>query len=195
MDQIDKLLPTLISTCHALQSKWAKSEMKGATERAVKLMREMPDYGVAPDECSYNSVLHAMTKESDPKWVKRAEEMFEEMKEKVSVSQITYHVMMNIYGKSKDKDGARKAEELLRRMVQEKDIFPSDISYNICIDAYARRGDHGNAVRLLEEMISLSDKGNEECRPTIHSFASVVIFMSSPSLLILPIRYSLYTLD
>jgi len=152
---------------------WAKSETKGAAERALKLMREMPDYGVAPDECSYNSVLHAMTKETNPKWVVIAEDMFQEMKEKVSISDITYHVMMNIYCKSSDSDGARKAEELLRNMEKEK-LHPSQISYNICIDACARRGDHRKAESLLQEMLSLSDKGNAKCRPTIHSFASVV---------------------
>ncbi|KAL7537018.1 hypothetical protein ACHAXR_007541, partial [Thalassiosira sp. AJA248-18] len=152
---------------------WAKSEMKGSTERALKLMKEMPQYNVDPDECSYNSVLHAMTKESDPKWVARAEDMFQEMKQKVSTSQITYHVMMNIYGKSSDRDGSTKAVELLRTMENEN-LSPSDISYNICIDAYARRGDHRKAESLLDEMISLTDQGKAGCRPTIHSFASVV---------------------
>lgn len=114
-----------------------------------------------------------MTKERDPSWVRHAEEMFQEMKEKVSISQISYHVMMNIYCKSSDREGARKAEELLWSMAKER-FSPSDISYNICIDAYARRGDPKRAEMLLEEMISLYDSGKKECRPTIHGFASVV---------------------
>eukprot|EP00584_Thalassiosira_punctigera_P016355 CAMPEP_0172576154 /NCGR_PEP_ID=MMETSP1067-20121228/137578_1 /TAXON_ID=265564 ORGANISM="Thalassiosira punctigera, Strain Tpunct2005C2" /NCGR_SAMPLE_ID=MMETSP1067 /ASSEMBLY_ACC=CAM_ASM_000444 /LENGTH=1179 /DNA_ID=CAMNT_0013368817 /DNA_START=1300 /DNA_END=4836 /DNA_ORIENTATION=- len=171
-DRLD--VPLVAQTFNIVLDCWAKSETKGATERALRLMREMPDHGVTPDECSYNSVLHSMTKESDSKWVGRAEEMFKEMKGKnVSTSEITYHVMMNIYGKSRDGEGARKAEELLRSMVDEK-LCPNDISYNICIDACARRGDHKMAERLLEEMISLSDQGKSKCRPTIHSFASVV---------------------
>ena len=133
-----------------------------------------PQPTLAPlDEISYNSALHAMTKESDPKWVHRAEDMFDEMKQTVTISQITYHVLMNIYGKCAGEEGARKAEELLRSM--EKDGFSaSDISYNICIDAYARRGNYQKAEGLLEEMISLSQRGRTECRPSIHSFASVV---------------------
>jgi len=99
-----------------------------------------------------------------------AEDMFQEMRGKVSISEITYHVMMNIYGKSNDSDGARKAEQLLRSMEKEK-LNPNNISYNICIDACARRGDHRKAESLLEEMISLSDP---QCQPSIHSFASVV---------------------
>lgn len=134
---------------------------------------------IISDEFSYNTALHAMTKEGDPKWVRCAEDMFHEMKDKnVPISQITYHVLMNIYSKSKDPDGARKAEELLRRMEKE-DFSLNDFSYNICIDGYARRGDHRRAESLLEEMISLTEKGNINCQPTIHSFASVVRFPSA----------------
>lgn len=134
---------------------------------------------IIPDEVSYNSALHAMTKEGDTKWVRCAEDMFQEMKDKnIPISQITYHVLMNIYSKSKDPDGARKAEELLRRMEKE-DFSLNDFSYNICIDGYARRGDHRRSESLLEEMISLTERGNLTCQPTIHSFASVVRFLSA----------------
>ena len=70
-------------------------------------------YHPAPsDEVSYNSVLHAMTKESDPKWVARAERLFQEMKDKkVPVNEITYHVLMNIFSKSGDnRDGGAKVD-------------------------------------------------------------------------------------
>ena len=98
---------------------------------------------------------------------------------KISISEITYHVMMNVYGRRGNIDGAIRAEELLRSMEKEG-LSPNSISYNILIDAYARcgvRGESGNkAESLLQEMISLSNHGKEECRPTIHSFASVVSF-------------------
>lgn len=170
---------------------------------ALQLLREMQGYGVRAGEClhflrdpftsqtrtftlfatlitwnldeiSYNSVLHAMTKDSDPKWLVVAEDMLQEMKEnRIPISRITYHVLMNIYGKSGDKNGAKKAEELLRGM-EEESLSACDISYNICIDAYARRGDNMKAESLLEEMISLSNAGRVECQPSIHSFGSVV---------------------
>ena len=111
---------------------------------------------IISDSISYNSVLNALTKEGDPKWVSLAEDIFQEMKDKqVPISQITYHVLMNIYGKSKNPDGARKVEELLRTMKSSGEFSPDDITYNICIDAYARRGDHKRAESLLEEMIML----------------------------------------
>jgi pentatricopeptide repeat protein len=114
-----------------------------------------------------------MSKESD-QWLTYAEDILQEMKDKkVVISQVTYHGMMNIHAKSSSRDGAKNAEEFLRGMEAEG-LSPNDMSYNICIDAYARRGDHRNARSLLEEMLSLSDRGNVECRPSIHSFASVV---------------------
>ena len=51
-----------------------------ASERALKLLREVPN----PDECSYNSVLNAMTmtkQTGTEKMVTSAEALFEEMKE------------------------------------------------------------------------------------------------------------------
>ena len=53
-------------------------------------------------------------------------------------------------------------------------MCPNSTSYNICIDAYARRGDHQKAESILEEMILLSNQGEVGCQPSIHSFASVV---------------------
>jgi pentatricopeptide repeat protein len=116
-----------------------------------------------------------MSKESD-QWVSYVEDILHEMKDKkVLVSQVTYHGMMNVFAKSSSRDGAKKAEEFLRGMAAEG-LSLSEMSYNICIDAYARRGDHRKAQSLVEEMLSLSDRGNIECRPSIHSFASVVRF-------------------
>lgn len=145
-----------------------------ASERALKLLREVPN----PDECSYNSVLHAMTKQTTgTEMVTSAEALFEEMKgleekNQLSISEITFHVMMNVYGKSRHANGAARAEKLLRSM-QADGLSLNATSYNICIDAYARRGDSEKAKKLLDEMVTMSEV-HAECRPTIHSFAAVV---------------------
>ena len=147
-----------------------------ASERALKLLREVPN----PDECSYNSVLNAMTmtkQTGTEKMVTSAEALFEEMKELrdkklLTISEITFHVMMNVYVKSRDSNGAARAEELLRSM-QADGLSLNATSYNICIDGYARRGDSEKAKSLLDEMIAVSE-ARTECRPTIHSFAAVV---------------------
>ena len=116
-----------------------------------------------------------MSKESDPWWSTQADNIIREMREKnIPVSIITYNVLMTVRGRSMAKDGAARAEELLRNMENEG-LSRNEISYNICIDAYARRGNHVEAERLLKEMLSLyEDEGDLSCRPSIHSFASVV---------------------
>ena len=157
-----------------ITQQWAKSMNPSASERALKLLREVPN----PDECSYNSVLHAMTKQTTgTEMVTSAEALFEEMKglkekKHLSISEITFHVMMNVYGKSRNVDGATRAEALLRSM-QSDGLSLNATSYNICIDAYARRGDSKKAKSLLDELIAISEV-HTECRPTIHSFAAVV---------------------
>ena len=37
-----------------------------------------------------------------------------------------------------------------------------------------RRGDIVKTESLIDEMIQLAERGRDECRPTIHSFASLV---------------------
>ena len=132
----------MAQTFNIVLDSWAKSERIDAAERALALMAQMPELGVTPDECSYNSVLHSMSKQEDPVWIKRAQELFNELKGlkeagKLTISALTYNVMINNLGKSRDKDGARKAEDLLRTMENEG-VLPGLISYNSCIDAYAR---------------------------------------------------------
>lgn len=118
-----------------------------------------------------------MSKESDPWWSTQADNIIREMREKkIPLSIITYNVLMSVRGRSMAKDGAARAEELLRNMENEG-FSRNEISYNICIDAYARRGNHVKAESLLSEMLSIyEDEGDLSCRPSIHSFASVVSF-------------------
>ena len=132
----------MAQTYNLVLDSWAKSHRRDAAERALRLMREMPAAGVSPDECSYNSVLHAMSKQTDLIWVTKAEELFAELQAfsnsgQMTISDMTYSVMMNVYGKSIDRDGPQKAVRILRDM-KEKGVQPTVISYNSCIDAFAR---------------------------------------------------------
>jgi len=176
----------IVQTYNIVLDCWAKSRRKGAAEKALNILRVMPSVGTPPDDCSYNSVLDAiaseMSRDADPSWIERAEELFEEMKRlrsagKLTIKNITFHIIMNLYAKSSRIDGARKAEDLLRGM-ESDGVCVSDMTYNICIDACARRAFHrGNskkAEHFLEEMISLSEKGNLHCSPKNHSFSSVI---------------------
>jgi pentatricopeptide repeat protein len=173
-------------TINLVLDSWAKSARKDAGDRALKLMRDMSKFGVTADECSYNSVLNAMSKQGDAQSIKEALTVFRELQElsrngHLTISDLTYNVMINVYGKSNDKDGARHAENLLRTM-ENDGIQPTIISYNSCIDAYARRGDVAKAESLIDEMVTLSEQGREDFRPTIHSYAALInAVANSPS--------------
>ncbi|KAL7549589.1 hypothetical protein ACHAWF_012854 [Thalassiosira exigua] len=86
------------ATFNIILDAWSKSKMKGASLRALTLMRKMPDFGAIPDEVTYNTVLMAMTNEGDRKSTGRAEELFQELKEKMAISKISYHVVRHIIG-------------------------------------------------------------------------------------------------
>lgn len=102
----------------------------------------MPAAGILQDGCSYNTVLNALSRQGNANSVKKAEEIFQEFLSlarngDLAMSDMDYNVMINVYGKSDDAGGAEKAEGLLRSM-EENGIEPTIISYNSCIDAYAR---------------------------------------------------------
>jgi pentatricopeptide repeat protein len=132
----------MAQTYNLVLDSWAKSDRKDAADRALRLMREMHNAGISPDDCSYNSVLNAMAKHKDSESLTKAEALFEEMRDceqsgTLTISEMTYNVMMNVYGKSSHKDGAKKAKGLLSVM-ESNGIQPTNVSYNSCIDAFAR---------------------------------------------------------
>lgn len=85
----------MAQTYNLVLDSWAKSHRHDAADHALNLMRNMPKAGITPDECSYNSVLNAISKQEDLKWVKKAEELFQELLElnrsgKLTISDMTY---------------------------------------------------------------------------------------------------------
>ena len=85
----------MAQTYNLVLDSWAKSQRRDAADRALNLMRNMPKAGVTPDECSYNSVLNAISKQEDVMWLKRAEELFQEILElnrsgNLTISDMTY---------------------------------------------------------------------------------------------------------
>lgn len=119
---------------------WAKSAREDAGDRALRLMRDMPNFGVTADECSYNSVLNAMSKQGDAQSIEKALTIFRELQTlsssgengRLTISDLSYNVMITVYGRSDDKDGARHAESLLRSM-EDNGVQPTIITYNSCI--------------------------------------------------------------
>jgi pentatricopeptide repeat protein len=129
---------------------------------------------IAPDQISYNILLKAMVNDADPKSIKKAQELLLAMEGFSEPSEVSHlassikpNIMSyNIFMRGLAAQNPDEAEEFLRSMITRYRVGlslvrPGNITFNICIDAYGKRGNIGKAENLLNEMIALSKEWNE----------------------------------
>ena len=103
-------------------------------------------------------------------------------------SEVTIGTVLKAWSKSGSIQGAHKAEELLRRIIelrkeeQWKYLNVNTIHYTTVLNAYANAGEPEHAQRLLREMFEESlVHGNSEVQPNIRSFNAVLSAWSKTS--------------
>ena len=101
---------------------------------------------------------------------------------------VTVGTVLKGLSKSGSRQGAAKAEGLLRRIIelqnteQFKDLEVNTIHYTTVLKAYANAGDPESAQRLLMEMLREAVmNGKEQVRPNIRSFNAVLSAWSKSS--------------
>lgn len=180
-------------------SAWAKSGARGAPERAEAILRKMDELSkvddfVAPDNISFNTVLHAWAR-SNSKWAaKRAESILRHMDKlheagtsNIQPDTVTYSTCINAWARAaayhtfNERDGispARNAEAILHRM---EDVYqtganprakPNLLVYNTVLNAWSKSGEHGAAKRACNILESMEKDNN--IQPDVYSFTSVI---------------------
>jgi len=85
-----------------------------------------------------------------------------------------YNAVMSAWANCGEEGNAERAEALLMRM-ERRDVKRNTISFNACIDAYAKNGNGEKAEMLLNRMEELYEtKENLGCRPNKRSYNSVM---------------------
>jgi pentatricopeptide repeat protein len=166
---------------------WAKSASRDALVRSKQFLDKMIEDSVAPDEISYNTVIHCMTRFGNPE---EAESLIEDMKGAgVQPSNVTYNTLLAAYlTKSSSTNGRRtmngsrttltpseiaytsRAEKLFERMKNDPYVEPDVVTYNTMLHFYSRVGDFTKAEAFLAEML----KEDSPVRPNSISLNTVI---------------------
>jgi hypothetical protein len=164
---------------------WCKSPKNFAAERAERLLRLKEEYlhqveGLVIRVSDYNPVI-LKWKDDHENGPDRATSLFEDMMEKSILHEAyqypnvsTLNILLAVLSKSNDKNGAEKAEALLRRMdklYEEKRLRARTdmISYRTVINAFIARKEitaPAKVEALVDDMIYLyKTQGRKELRP------------------------------
>jgi len=167
------LRPDTISFSSVI-SAFAKSNRLDAGDRAENLLQRSLElykdghYQCKPDSMTYNVVLEALSKQSKMEFlkkqsyndtVKRAEVIFDDMHRfwrggnmNVRPDNITYNIMLDMYGNIKETE---KARSIFQKLIESDVINPDIITFNSMLYALINSNDDGamsNAMTMIEEM-------------------------------------------
>jgi len=161
---------------------------EGSVRNAVKteqLLDEMMEKkGMKPNGRSFQAVIRAWGNSNVEIGALKGEQILDrmeklvqsgEMDESEGASVIHYNAVLDAWANSVMDGHAWNAESLLNKMISEGKVQPNIISFNACIDAYAKNGDGEEAEKLMNKMEDLyQSKENLECRPNQRSYNAVM---------------------
>lgn len=176
---------------------YAKSREEGAAQQAelvfdrmMELFEESGMDEIKPNAVNFNSLIGAWAKCGKIESARRAEEILERMEalykagdESMKPTTVSFNTVIDAYAKSGEEGAAERAARLLEHMQElhdtgiDVDAKPNVRSFNSVINAWAKSR-HEDAALKAEELLDLMEKkyenGDEEVRPDVHSFCTVI---------------------
>ncbi|XP_031391643.1 pentatricopeptide repeat-containing protein At1g77360, mitochondrial isoform X2 [Punica granatum] len=131
-----------IETFCIIMRKYARAQK---VEEAVYAFNVMEKYGMSPNVAAFNSLLSALCKARN---VRKAQEIFESMKERFVPDSKTYSILIEGWGKAPN---LPKAREIFREMVG-SGCEPDIVTYGIMVDVLCKAGRVDEAVGVIREM-------------------------------------------
>jgi len=161
---------------------------EGSVRNAVKteqlLEQMMEEKGMVPNGRSFQAVIRAWGNSNVEIGALKGEQVLDRMEKMVKSGEmdasegptvIHYNAVLDAWANSVLDNHAKRAEVLLNKMIVEKKVQPNTISFNACIDAYAKNGDGDKAEELLNMMDELyQNEGIQEYKPDTRSYNSVM---------------------
>jgi len=179
------LTPDLRSYAKLINA-YTKTGKKDAGTKAHSILNEMQH---TPNEFIYTSVLEAYASSGAPGAALEAEDLFynwlhqyeSSLDSSIRPTARSYNAIIYAWGRSKEMDGAKKAEDFLNAMEElyatkglEIDYAkPNTINYNSVISAWANSEERESAERseqILRRMEELHHDGDPEIKPNAISF-------------------------
>lgn len=159
---------------------WSRCKRRGSAARAELLLeRLINDQQLQPDTFSFAGAITARSRSKERGSAARAMQLLERMEEmdlepnNIVLSSVIHALANTCSGEEVNAEGAVR---LLDRMDQ-----PDSVAFNSVLHALSKSGEEGSAKSaqaLLERMERLSRRGNEQVRPTVQSYTSVIMAWS-----------------
>ncbi|KAE8728339.1 Pentatricopeptide repeat-containing protein [Hibiscus syriacus] len=130
-------------------------------EEAIYTFNVMEKYGVLPNLAAFNALLSTLCKTKN---VRKAQEIFDEKKERFVPDTKTYSILLEGWGRAPN---LPKAREIYREMI-DMGCVPDIVTYGIMVDVLCKAGSVDEAIAIVREMDS------NGCRPTLFIYSVLV---------------------
>lgn len=147
-----------VETFCIIMRKYARAQK---VDEAIYTFNVMEKYDISPNLAAFNGLLSALCKSKN---VRKAQEIFDKMKDLFVPDSKTYSILLDGWGKAPN---LPKAREIFREMVC-TGCNPDIVTYGIMVDVLCKTGRVDEAVEVVKEM----DANN--CRPTAFIYSVLV---------------------
>lgn len=147
-----------VETFCIIMRKYARAQK---VEEAVYTFNVMEKYDVTPNLAAFNGLLSALCKSKN---VRKAQEIFDGMKDRFTPDSKTYSILLEGWGKAPN---LPKAREIFREMV-DMGCNPDIVTYGIMVDILCKAGRVDEAIGIVRDMDSTG------CRPTSFIYSVLV---------------------
>lgn len=137
-----------VETFCIIMRKYAKVQK---LEEAVYTFNVMEKYDVLPNLAAFNGLLSALCKSKN---VRKAQEIFDSMKEQFVPDSKSYSILIEGWGKAPN---LPKAREIFREML-DAGCHPDIVTYGIMVDVLCKAGRVDEALGIVEKMDSTDFK-------------------------------------
>ncbi|KAL3736741.1 hypothetical protein ACJRO7_025648 [Eucalyptus globulus] len=147
-----------VETFCIIMRKYARAQK---VDEAVYTFNVMEKYDMPPNLAAFNGLLSALCKAKN---VRKAQEIFDSMKQQYAPDSKTYSILLEGWGKAPNLPNAR---ETFREMVS-AGCDPDIVTYGIMVDILCKAGRVDEAVGIVKEMDS------NACQPTSFIYSVLV---------------------
>ncbi|CAN1151514.1 Pentatricopeptide repeat-containing protein At1g77360, mitochondrial [Linum perenne] len=147
-----------VETFCIIMRKYARAQK---VEEAVYAFNVMEKYDVPQNLAAFNSLLSALCKSKN---VRKAQEIFDSMKDRFVPDSKTYSILLEGWGKAPD---LPKAREIFREMVDDG-CNPDVVTYGIMVNLLCKAGRVDEALGIVREM------NDKVCKPTTFIYSVLV---------------------
>jgi pentatricopeptide repeat protein len=122
----------------------------------------------------YNTALKLLKESREKNAVAKAEELFEKMKSQLIFDEVTYGTMIALYTNKGSRSSAKRAEELLAELINDKGLEANTHHMNSAMLSLLREGSISKAADLLDKMEEEYRNGSEFMKPNVVSYSTLM---------------------